>query len=240
MKKITIITLTLLSLALASCKLEDGAWNTRMDASTLSLYGNELYKMAVVDTKENVADWLEIQNFLKLPAEAQNADSNFSIRRKISVKDEEGYIIVEGYGKITVSSTPLDEVGGVWSTENLKVECTGEEQWSIGVSYDYVERSGDRADFRAVLRSLSGSSLARKQWNLTVTDGVYDEGDGYSLTFCTEPDLVIDDSLDAVSGSFYSEVLCGQTRKDWVRLVFKPRSTKGYWLTVETSRGEVK
>ena len=240
MKKTTIIILSFLSLALASCRLDDGNYSARMDSSALSYWGNRMYERALSYAKGDAADWLEIQDFLKLSAEAQNADSSYSMRRRISTKEAEGYIIVEGYGKITVSSTPLDEVGGVWSTETMKMECTGDGQWSIGVSEEWVTRSDDKFDFKAVLRCLSGASSARTQWNVTVTDGLYDEGDGYSLTFCTEPDLVIDDTLDAISGSFYSEVFSGETRSDWVRLVFKPRSTKGYWLTVDTSRGEVK
>ncbi len=240
MKKTTIIILSLLSLVLSSCKLDDGNSDSRMDASALSYYGNRTYELALSYAKGDAADWLEIQDFLKLSAEEQNSDAYYSMRKRISTLDGDGYIIVEGYGKITVSSTPLDEPGGVWSSEAIKMECTGEGQWSIGVSEEGVERYDDKLDFKAVLLCLSGSISDRNQWNVTITDGFYDEGDGYFLTFCTEPDLVIDDSLETVSGSFYSEVFCGEIRKDWVRMVFKPRSTKGYWLTINTSRGEVK
>ncbi len=240
MKKTTIFILSLLSLALFSCKIEDAENYGRVDENALSSRGKWIYDASVSSFKAQAEDWLNIQDFLCLPTEVQNSDSCFAMRKRIYSKDLKGSISVAEYGTITLSDTPLDEVGGRWSTKAMTMECTAPEEWTIGVSNDCVRYDDDNIDFKVVLTCTSPSAEPRKQWKVNIPYGVYDEADGYTMTFRTESELEMDDSVYSVSGVFYAEIFNKGSRVDWVRLSYRPRSTIGYLLNVETSRGNVK
>ncbi len=220
---------------LFSCEVAEETRSGHINHGYLSSYGKDLMENSVIFSASTVADILDIQEFLRLSDNEQNADENYELRSRIVSKDKAGEIEVKNYGTIQISGSGIDEADGEWRAGNWIVNCVESGHWTMKVA---EENSSSIFRFIEYAADIRRETSSPKKYTVSVTDAVaYDsEGSEFAIKFRTEKEFTVEPGTDNADGVFYAEVTKDGSALDWVRITATSRIGQGYRISVESSR----
>ena len=187
MKKLVI--LMLLGISLSSCEIYDNDNYIRRHDDRLWSVANELYCYYGIGVIEGLEACVKIDDYIKADDEGRK-DSRFS---DVGFFASGNRYEIGSYYMVFPDSNSLFETGAVWECFNgncgVRIECTGENEWTIGPSSKIVDKNSpylimrpENISYSAHADLLSRDSSHFCKWKYSVT-GTYTEDRTYSAGF---------------------------------------------------------